>query len=132
MKVLDLITYDYVRECFVLRDSIRPRVLNPWEELALIDRPSIFMQDVRFRARQPTGTISSEEGLGYKQFGTFSRAKEPSPNKHAGTLKHATVKTNGATKTKGDQAIRETGDDIKTAWRGGMASGDAGKEGTST
>jgi hypothetical protein len=92
MKVLDLITYDYVRECFVLRDSIRPRVLNPWEELALIDRSSIFMQDVRFRARQPTGTISSEEGLGYRQFGTFSRAVEPLPNKHAGTLKHATAK----------------------------------------
>ena len=87
MKVLDLISYDYIRECFVLRDSLRPRVLNPWEELALIDRPSVFMQDVRFRARQPTGTISSEEGLGYKQFGTYTRAKERQPNKHEGTLK---------------------------------------------
>lgn len=100
MKVLDLITYDYIRECFVLRDSIRPRVLNPWEELALIDRPSIFMQDVRFRARQPTGTISSEEGLGYKQFGTFTRAKERQPNKHEGTLKHATAKATRATNRK--------------------------------
>jgi hypothetical protein len=96
MKVLDLITYDYVRECFVLRDSLRPRVLNPWEELALIDRPSVFMHDVRFRAKQPSGTLSSEEGLGYRQFGTFSRAVEPLPNKHAGTLKHATTKTTRA------------------------------------
>ena len=96
MKVLDLISYDYIRECFVLQDSMQPRVLNPWEELALIDRPSIFMQDVRFRARQPTGTISSEEGLGYRQFGTFSRAVEPLPNKHAGTLKHAATKTTRA------------------------------------
>ena len=100
MKVLDLITYDYIRECFVLRDSIRPRVLNPWEELALIDRPSIFMQDVRFRARQPTGTISSEEGLGYKQFGTFTRAKERQPNKHEGVLEHATAKATRATNRK--------------------------------
>jgi hypothetical protein len=100
MKVLDLITYDYIRECFVLRDSIRPRVLNPWEELALIDRPSIFMQDVRFRARQPTGTIANEEGLGYKQFGTFTRAKERQPNKHEGTLKHATAKATRATNRK--------------------------------
>ena len=100
MKVLDLIRYDYIRECFVLRDSLQPRVLNPWEELALIDRPSIFMQDVRFRARQPTGTISSEEGLGYRQFGTFSRAVEPLPNKHAGTLKHAATKTTRTTNRK--------------------------------
>jgi hypothetical protein len=92
MKVLDLVRYDYIRECFVLRDGLKPRVLNPWEELALIDRPSIFLQDVRFRAKQPTGTISSEEGLGYKQFGTYSRAKEKQPNKHEGVLEHATAK----------------------------------------
>jgi hypothetical protein len=92
MKVLDLIRYDYIRECFVLRDSLRTRVLNPWEELALIDRPSIFFEDVRFRAKQPSGTISSEEGLGYRQFGTFSRAVEPLPNKHTGVLEHATAK----------------------------------------
>ena len=96
MKVLDLIRYDYIRECFVLRDSLRTRVLNPWEELALIDRPSIFMQDVRFRARQPSGTLSSEEGLGYKQFGTYTRAKERQPNKHEGVLEHATAKATRA------------------------------------
>jgi hypothetical protein len=54
------------------------------------------MHDVRFRAKQPSGTLSSEEGLGYRQFGTFSRAVEPLPNKHAGTLKHATTKTTRA------------------------------------
>ena len=70
--------------------------LDPWDELRLIDRPSIFMQDVRFRARQPIGTIANEDGLGYKQFGTYTRAKEPSPNKHAGTLKHATTQTTRA------------------------------------
>jgi hypothetical protein len=100
MKVLDLITYDYIRECFVLRDSLRPRVLNPWEELALIDRPSIFLQDPRFRARQPSGTIASEDGLGYKQFGVYTRAKERQPNKHEGTLDHATAKATRATNRK--------------------------------
>ena len=97
MKVLDLISYDYIRECFVLRDSIQPRVLNPWEELALIDRPSIFLEDVRFRAKIATGTITSDEGLGYKQFGTFSRAKERQPNKHEGVIEHATTKATRAT-----------------------------------
>jgi hypothetical protein len=100
MKVLDLITYDYIRECFVLRDSIRPRVLNPWEELALIDRPSIFMQDVRFRAKIATGTITDDTGLGYKQFGTYTRAKERQPNKHEGVLEHATAKATRATRAK--------------------------------
>ena len=66
--------------------------LDPWDELRLVQRPSIFMQDVRFRARQPAGTIASEEGLGYKQFGTFSRAVEPLPNKHTGVLDRASPK----------------------------------------
>jgi len=105
MKVLDLVTYDYIRECFVLRDSIRPRVLNPWEELALIDRPSIFMQDVRFRAKQPSGTIASEDGLGYKQFGVYTRAKERQPNKHEGVLEHATAKATRATNRKTDPNV---------------------------
>jgi hypothetical protein len=105
MKVLDLITYDHIRECFVLRDSIQPRALDPWEELRLIDRPSIFMRDVRFRAKIATGTISNEEGLGYKQFGVYTRAVERQPNKHEGTLEHATAKTTRAT-------YRKTGKDV--------------------
>ena len=56
-------------------------VLNPWDELAQVNRPSIFFADPYFRAKG-LGTIKSEEGLGYKQFGTFTRAKERIPNKH--------------------------------------------------
>jgi hypothetical protein len=92
MKVLDLVKYDPEKGCFVLKDNKPTRALNPWEELRLINRPSIFYEDVRFRARQPTGTISSDEGLGYKQFGTYTRAKERQPNKHEGVLEHATAK----------------------------------------
>jgi hypothetical protein len=73
-------------------------VLNPWEELAQVDRPSIFMKDPYFRAKIPSNQIKNEEGLGYKQFGTFTRAKERQPNKHEGTLKHAKTKTPRAPK----------------------------------
>ena len=69
------------------------QALNPWEELTQVDRPSIFANDPSFRAKQGTGTVKSEEGLGYKQFGTFTRAKERQPNKHEGTLEHAEAKT---------------------------------------
>jgi hypothetical protein len=80
-------------------------VLNAWEELAQVDRPSIFLKDSHFRAKQSTGTIKSEEGLGYKQFGTFTRAKQRQPNKHEGILEHAKTKTTGAVKAKGNQAF---------------------------
>jgi hypothetical protein len=68
------------------------RVLNPWEELAQVDRPSIFAKDPYFKAKQSTGTVKNEEGLGYKQFGSFTRAKEKQPNKHEGVAKDATTK----------------------------------------
>ena len=71
----------------------KPKVLNPWEELAQVDRPSIFMKDPYFRAKNPSNQIKNEEGLGYKQFGTFARAKERQPNKHEGVLEHAKTKT---------------------------------------
>lgn len=87
MNVLDLIRYDHGLGQFVLKTGESTHALNPWEELELVDRPSIFMHDARFRARQPSGTISNEDGLGYKQFGTYTRAKERQPNKHEGTLK---------------------------------------------
>jgi len=67
--------------------------LNPWEELAQVDRPSIFMKDPYFRARNPSNQIKKEEDLGYKQFGTFTRAKERQPNKHEGVLIHAKTQT---------------------------------------
>lgn len=54
------------------------------------------MEDVRFRAKISTGTITNDEGLGYKQFGTFSRAKEKPPNKHEGVIEHATAKATRA------------------------------------
>jgi hypothetical protein len=68
------------------------QVLNAWEELAQVDRPSIFLQDVYFRAKNPSNQIKSKEDLGYKQFGTFTRAKERQPNKHEGVLEHAKTK----------------------------------------
>lgn len=68
------------------------KALNPWEELAQVDRPSIFLADPYFRAKQSTGTVKSEEGLGYKQFGTYTRAKERIPNKHEKSPEDATPK----------------------------------------
>ena len=65
--------------------------LDPWEELAQVDRPSIFATDPYFRAKN-AGTIESTKGLDYKQFGTYTRAKERQPNKHEGTLEHAKAK----------------------------------------
>jgi len=74
--------------------------LNPWDELRLVERPSIFLLDPHFRAKKAVGTIASEEGLGYKQFGVFTRAKERQPNKHEGTLEHAKTKATRATNRK--------------------------------
>ena len=90
MNVLDLVRFDPIRECFVLKDVNPPRVLDPWDELRLVDRPSIFMRDVYFRTKG-SGTIATETGLGYKLFGTYSNARQP--NKHEGKLKHAKSKT---------------------------------------
>ena len=92
MKVSDLIRYDPEKGCFVLRDNSPPRALDPWEELAQVDRPSIFLKDPYFRTKVAKGTVVNEEGLGYKQFGTYSRAKERQPNKHEGFLEDATPK----------------------------------------
>lgn len=72
--------------------------LDPWEELATVDRPSIFLRDPHFRAKQSTGTVKNEEGLGYKQFGTYTRAVEKQPNKHEGELEHAKTKAPRAPK----------------------------------
>ena len=98
MNIMELIKYDPEKGCFILKDNKPPRVLNPWEELAQVDRPSIFAKDPHFKAKQSTGTIKSEEGLGYKQFGTFTRAKERQPNKHEGVIEHAKAKATRAPK----------------------------------
>jgi len=71
---------------------IETKALNPWDELRLVDRPSIFLSDPYFRAKNPSNQIKSTEDLGYKQFGTFTRAKERQPNKHEGVLEHAKTK----------------------------------------
>ena len=68
------------------------KVLNPWEELAQVDRPSIFATDPYFRAKNPSSQIKSEEDLGYKQFGVFTRAQQRQPNKHEGVLVHDEAK----------------------------------------
>jgi len=94
MKVLDLVRYDPIRECFVLKSGDTPRVLNPWDELRLVDRPSIFLKDPYFRVKG-SGTIASEKELGYKLFGTYSKARHP--NKHEGNLEHAETKAIRAT-----------------------------------
>jgi len=39
-------------------------VLNPWEELAQVDRPSIFLKDPYFRVKNPSNQIKKEEDLG--------------------------------------------------------------------
>ena len=66
--------------------------LNPWDELRLVDRPSIFLRDPHFRAKQSAGTLEKKEDLGYKQFGLYTRAQKRQPNKHEGELEHAKTK----------------------------------------
>ena len=66
--------------------------LDPWEELTQVDRPSIFLLDQYFRVKVAKGTVTNEEGLGYKQFGTYTRAKERIPNKHERSPEDATPK----------------------------------------
>jgi hypothetical protein len=102
MKVLDLIRYDPIRECFVLKNGKPPRVLNPWDELRLVDRPSIFLKDPYFRTKG-IGTIASEKELGYKLFGTYSKARQP--NKHEGVLENATPQAPRATDRTTDQDV---------------------------
>ena len=97
MNVMDLIKYDPEKGCFVMKPT-KPKVLNPWEELAQVDRPSIFATDPYFRAKQSTGTIKNEDGLGYKQFGIYTRAAERQPNKHEGVLDDAKTKAPRAPK----------------------------------
>ena len=102
MKVLDLVRYDPIRECFVLKSGNTPRVLNPWDELRLVDRPSIFLKDPYFRAKG-AGTIESEKGLGYKQFGTYSKARQP--NKHERSPDDATPQAPRATNRKTNKDV---------------------------
>lgn len=100
MKVSDLVRYDPNRECFVLRNN-NPPPLSPfrWRE---DPRPSIFLRDAHFRTKG-SGTLVNEEGLGYKQFGTYAKARQP--NKHEGSPKDAKTKTLRATDRKTDTNV---------------------------
>jgi hypothetical protein len=55
--------------------------MNPflWKENKT---PTVFALDPHFRSKQKAGLLEDAEGLGYKQFGTYSRAAKPEPNKH--------------------------------------------------
>ena len=55
--------------------------------------PTVFALDPHFRSKHKAGLLEDVEGLGYKQFGTFSRAVVPSPNKHVGVLEHTRTRT---------------------------------------
>jgi len=44
--------------------------------------PTVFALDPHFRSKRKAGLLDDTEGLGYKQFGTYTRAVAPEPNKH--------------------------------------------------
>lgn len=87
IPIMDMIKYDPLKGCFVMKpDKPRPP-LSPfrWAEE---DRPSIFAADPHFRSRYKAGLIDDDEGLKYKQFGTGHLSALPLANVHTGTLKH--------------------------------------------
>jgi len=51
MQIMELMTYSPEKGCFVAKSNKPIAALNPWEERAQVDRPSIFLQDPRFRSR---------------------------------------------------------------------------------
>jgi len=51
-------------------------------------KPSIFVNDLKFRNRHQAGTIENSDGLDYKEFGIHKRKKKRTPNKHEGGLIH--------------------------------------------
>lgn len=50
MQIMELIKYDHARGCFVAKGNKPTAALTPWEELAQVKRPSIFLKDPKFRA----------------------------------------------------------------------------------
>lgn len=81
--VLDLVEYNPALNCFVLKGLMKkqPCKCHPDSPFhwAHNPRPSIFLQDVAFRAK---GVVASTD---YKAFGIYSRAMphiKPFPNKH--------------------------------------------------
>ena len=94
INVADIVRYDPVRNCFVLKGPMKkqPCKCHPDSPFhwAHNTRPSIFLQDVMFRAKGVTlhveDNLTKEQSMiAYKQFGIFSRAHpltKPSLNKH--------------------------------------------------
>jgi len=50
MHIMELMTYDHKKNCFVAKDSRPTHTLSPFEWQS-DPRPSIFLQDPRFRTR---------------------------------------------------------------------------------
>jgi hypothetical protein len=83
INTLDLVRYDPAQNCFVLKGHMKHTKCKchsdspfHWRENP---RPSIFLQDVMFRAK---GAVASTD---YKAFGIYSRATpqiKPYLNKH--------------------------------------------------
>jgi hypothetical protein len=83
MQVLDLVRFDPTRNCFVLKGPMKKQTCNCHPDSPFHwrhnPRPSIFLQDVAFRAK---GAVVSTD---YKLFGIYSRATphlKPQLNKH--------------------------------------------------
>jgi hypothetical protein len=81
IAIMDLIKYDPIKGCFVLRPEKKPEPLSPflWKERAT---PSIFANDPRFTSKYKAGFVAADVGTNYKQFGTRKVFNKPVDNKH--------------------------------------------------
>lgn len=92
MELLDLVAYNPVLNCFVLKGPMKKQTCNchpdspfHWAHNA---RPSIFVKDPLFRAKgiAVDANLTLEQSMiAYKQFGIYSRAhplNKPTLNKH--------------------------------------------------
>jgi hypothetical protein len=83
---------------------VKGEKVNIFVSLKLLHNPL----DNTYEYVKNSGTIESVKGLDYKQFGTYTRAKERQPNKHEGALTNAKTKTTGAAKGKTSTRNRQT------------------------
>jgi len=60
---------------------MKEHVLNPWEELAQVDRPSVFALDPYFRAKKSSGILDSKNALDFKPYGTITYSQSKAPPK---------------------------------------------------
>jgi hypothetical protein len=87
IPIMDMIKYDPLKGCFVMKPDTPRKPLSPFE-WAKEDRPSIFATDPHFKSRHKAGLIDDNDGLTYKQFGTGHLSATPLANIHAGSLEH--------------------------------------------